>query len=133
MPASSVLVAEDEQVARTSLVELLEAEGFHVLAAEDGEQALSLILREEPDTVLLDIRMPRLDGLSVLRQALKGGSDSTFIVMTAYNPATLCYTSLTSRKHRQWSSDYFRLRSPAAVSSSSWGSETCFLPSGMWR
>jgi two-component system, NtrC family, response regulator AtoC len=88
MPASSVLVAEDEQVARTSLVELLEAEGFRVLAAEDGEQALSLILREEPDAVLLDIRMPRLDGLSVLRQALKGGSDSTFIVMTAYGDSS---------------------------------------------
>jgi two-component system, NtrC family, response regulator AtoC len=88
MPASSVLVAEDEQVARTSLVELLEAEGFRVLAAEDGGQALSLILREEPDAVLLDIRMPRLDGLSVLRQALKGGSDSTFIVMTAYGDSS---------------------------------------------
>jgi two-component system, NtrC family, response regulator AtoC len=88
MPASSVLVAVDEQVARTSLVELLEAEGFRVLAAEDGGQALSLILRVEPDAVLLDIRMPRLDGLSVLRQALKGGSDSTFIVMTAYGDSS---------------------------------------------
>ncbi|MGA8599250.1 MAG: sigma-54 dependent transcriptional regulator [Bryobacteraceae bacterium] len=84
MTISTVLVAEDEQAARTSLVELLEAEGFRVISAEDGERALSLTLREEPDAVLLDIRMPGLDGLSVLRQALKGGSDSTFIVMTAY-------------------------------------------------
>lgn len=88
MPISTVLVAEDEQAARSSLTELLEAEGFRVLSAEDGEQALSLALREEPDAVLLDIRMPGLDGLSVLKQALKGGSDSTFIVMTAYGDSS---------------------------------------------
>jgi two-component system, NtrC family, response regulator AtoC len=88
MPIPTVLVAEDEQAARTSLAELLEAEGFRVLTAEEGEQALSLTLREEPDAVLLDIRMPALDGLSVLRQALKGGSDSAFIVMTAYGDSS---------------------------------------------
>ncbi len=88
MPISTVLVAEDEQAARASLVELLEAEGFRVVFAEDGEQALSLTLREEPDAVLLDIRMPGLDGLSVLRRALQGGSNSTFIVMTAYGDSS---------------------------------------------
>src|SRR5438105_14280727 len=59
MPISTVLVAEDEQAARMSLAELLEAEGFRVLTAEEREQALSLTLREEPDAVLLDIRLPR--------------------------------------------------------------------------
>ena len=88
MPNTIVLVAEDERVARTSLVALLEAEGFRVLAAEDGERALSLTLHEEPDAVLLDIKMPRLDGLSVLRQALAGGSDSTFLVMTAFGDSS---------------------------------------------
>ncbi len=59
-------------------------EGFHVLLAEDGPKALSLILHEEPDAVLLDIRMPEMDGLAVLKSALKGGSDSAFLVMTAH-------------------------------------------------
>ena len=62
---STILVAEDEDAARTSLVALLEAEGFSVLAARDGAEALSITLHEEPDAVLLDIRMPGLDGLSV--------------------------------------------------------------------
>jgi two-component system, NtrC family, response regulator AtoC len=84
MPITTVLVAEDEPAARESLVELLQAEGFRVLAAADGSQALSLTLLEEPDAVLLDIRMPGLDGLSVLKQALAGGSESTFLVMTAF-------------------------------------------------
>ncbi len=84
MPISTVLVAEDEDAARTSLVALLEAEGFRVLSARDGVEALSLTLHQEPDAVLLDIRMPELDGLSVLPQALAGGSHSTFLVMTAF-------------------------------------------------
>jgi two-component system, NtrC family, response regulator AtoC len=84
MPVSTVLVAEDEDAARTSLVALLESEGFRVLAARDGVEALSLTLHEEPHAVLLDIRMPGLDGLSVLRQALSGGSHSAFLVMTAF-------------------------------------------------
>ncbi len=84
MSISTVLVAEDEDAARNSLMGLLEAEGFRVLSAEDGAKALSIVLHEEPDAVLLDIRMPGLDGLSVLRQALSGGSASSFLVMTAF-------------------------------------------------
>jgi len=84
MSISTVLVAEDEDAARNSLTGLLEAEGFRVLSAEDGAKALSIVLHEEPDAVLLDIRMPGLDGLSVLRQALSGASTSTFLVMTAF-------------------------------------------------
>ncbi len=85
---STVLVAEDEDAARTSLLALLEGEGFNVLAARDGAEALSITLHEEPDAVLLDIRMPGLDGLSVLRQALSGGSQSTFLVMTAFGDSS---------------------------------------------
>jgi two-component system, NtrC family, response regulator AtoC len=84
MSIATVLVAEDEDTARTSLTALLEAEGFRVLAASDGLEALSLTPHKEPDAVLLDVRMPGLDGLSVLRQALAGGSNSTFLVMTAF-------------------------------------------------
>jgi DNA-binding NtrC family response regulator len=84
MAAARVLVAEDEHVARSALSGLLIGEGFHVLLAEDGQKALSLILHEEPDAVLLDIRMPEMDGLAVLKSALKGGSDSAFLVMTAH-------------------------------------------------
>ncbi len=88
MSISTVLVAEDEDAARTSLVALLESEGFRVLAARDGVEALSLTLHEEPDAVLLDIRMPGLDGLSVLRQATAGGSTCMFLVMTAFGDST---------------------------------------------
>ncbi|HEX4809316.1 MAG TPA: sigma-54 dependent transcriptional regulator [Bryobacteraceae bacterium] len=88
MSISTVLVAEDEDAARTALAALLEAERFRVFSAQNGLEALSLILHEEPDAVLLDIRMPDLDGLSVLRKALSGGSQSTFFVMTAFGDSS---------------------------------------------
>jgi two-component system, NtrC family, response regulator AtoC len=84
MSIATVLVAEDEEASRNSLVALLEAERFRVLAAGNGDEALSLILHEEPDVVLLDIRMPGIDGLSVLKRALSGGSRSMFMMMTAF-------------------------------------------------
>ena len=84
MRSATILIAEDERTARVSLAGLLEAEGFRVLATDDGAQALSLLLSEEPEAALLDIRMPGMDGLTVLRRAREGGSDSALIVMTAH-------------------------------------------------
>lgn len=83
-----VLVAEDERAARIALVALLEGAGFRVIAAPDGHTALSLLLTEEPEAALLDIRMPGLDGLKVLRKAREGGSDTALIVMTAHGDST---------------------------------------------
>jgi two-component system response regulator AtoC len=84
MPTATILIAEDERTARTSLAGLLEAEGFRVLTAENGTEALSLLLSQEPEAAILDIRMPGMDGLTVLRRAREGGSDSALIVMTAH-------------------------------------------------
>ena len=83
MRTATILIAEDERTARISLAGLLETEGFRVLTAENGTEALSLLLTEEPEAAILDIRMPGMDGLTVLRRAREGGSDSALIVMTA--------------------------------------------------
>lgn len=84
MSKERILIAEDERTARTSLAGLLQAEGFEVMTAEDGEQALSLILSEQPEVVLLDVHMPKVDGLKVLQKLRRQESDSAVIVMTAY-------------------------------------------------
>jgi DNA-binding NtrC family response regulator len=84
----TVLVAEDDRTARVSLTALVEAAGFRVIAAEDGKTALSLLLHDEPDAALLDIRMPGFDGLEVLRKAREGGSDTAVIIMTAHGDST---------------------------------------------
>ncbi|MDY0060287.1 MAG: response regulator transcription factor [Myxococcota bacterium] len=63
-----VLVAEDDANTRRGLVELLEAEGYQVVAAQDGQEALSLYAATQPDLLLLDVMMPKVDGFEVCRQ-----------------------------------------------------------------
>jgi two-component system, NtrC family, response regulator AtoC len=84
----TVLVAEDERAARVSLMALIEGAGFRVIFAEDGKVALSLLLHEEPDAALVDIRMPGADGLEVLRKAREGGSSTAVIIMTAHGDSS---------------------------------------------
>jgi DNA-binding response OmpR family regulator len=66
-----VLLAEDDRFLRRAAEAMLRKQGFTVLPATDGEEALGLARSERPDLILLDMVMPKLDGLAVLR-ALKG-------------------------------------------------------------
>ncbi len=65
-PEPKVLVAEDDPSVRLTIEFVLQDEGFEVLLAEDGEQALKIALNELPDLILLDQIMPKLDGKQVL-------------------------------------------------------------------
>jgi DNA-binding response OmpR family regulator len=60
-----VLVVEDEAPMRIALEDILRAEGYRVLTARDGEAGLSLAVEEKPDVILLDVMMPKLDGLAL--------------------------------------------------------------------
>ena len=62
-----VLVAEDDHFIREGLKELLEAEGYDCVAAEDGDQAIDYFRSESPDFILLDIMMPNKDGYAVCK------------------------------------------------------------------
>ena len=84
MPNERVLVVDDEVNARQALKSLLTDEGFEVAEAADGEEALQKLQSFSPAAVLTDVRMPKLDGLSFLKQAREGGSDAAFVVMTAF-------------------------------------------------
>ena len=64
----SILVVDDERANCALLEEMLIACGYHVAAANDGQEALEVFARHEPDLVLLDILMPRMDGLEVCRR-----------------------------------------------------------------
>jgi len=68
MNRSRILVANDEAVIIKLLRANLEAEGWQVLIATDGAEALQTMKNESPDLVLLDIMMPRVDGFEVLRR-----------------------------------------------------------------
>lgn len=66
MATQRILVAEDDPNVRLTIQFVLEDEGFEVLLAADGQEALDLALSERPDAVLLDQIMPRMDGKEVL-------------------------------------------------------------------
>jgi CheY-like chemotaxis protein len=65
---SKILVADDEPLLLRIIVEALTDEGYEVVAARDGREAVELAAREEPDLLLLDVMMPRLDGREAARQ-----------------------------------------------------------------
>jgi DNA-binding response OmpR family regulator len=69
-----IALIEDDEILSKSLKEELEDSDFEVLQAFDGEQGFELIKKEKPDLVLLDIIMPKLDGISLLKQ-LKDDND----------------------------------------------------------
>lgn len=72
---AKVLVAEDDASVRLTIEFVLQDEGFEVLLAEDGEQALKIAQTELPDIILLDQMMPKLDGKQVL-SALRSESST---------------------------------------------------------
>jgi two-component system response regulator AtoC len=80
---SRILIVEDEKTALHALSSLLSDEGYKVIQSDRGEEGLQLALREQPDLILLDIRLPDLDGLTVLERLRAGHNDAAVIIMTA--------------------------------------------------
>jgi response regulator NasT len=84
-----ILVAEDETIIRLDLKELLERSGFEVCAeAKDGVEALELARREQPDLAVLDVKMPRLDGIEAARRILDE-RPIPIVMVTAYGQEEL--------------------------------------------
>jgi len=79
-----ILVVDDEQNARVALRQLLAEEGYEIAEAADGEEALALLPGFAPAAVLADVRMPRMDGITLLQRAREQGSDAAFVMMTAF-------------------------------------------------
>ena len=96
MRKERILIAEDDRTARMSLAELLAGEGYEVLLAETGTEAETILANDKPDLALLDIRMPGLDGLTVLRNARARGLETALIVMTAHGDSSTAIEAMKS-------------------------------------
>ena len=84
-----ILIAEDETIIRLDLRELLERAGFEVVAeARDGEEAVELARSAAPDLALLDVKMPRLDGIEAARRILDERA-IPIVMVTAYGEEEL--------------------------------------------
>jgi len=82
-PRPRVLVVDDDRAVRESLRRSLEFNGYDVALAEDGAQALAGIGSAHPDVVIMDVMMPRLDGLEATRALRAAGNDVPILVLTA--------------------------------------------------
>jgi DNA-binding response OmpR family regulator len=78
-----LLIVEDELPMRTALKDCLEAEGYRVLTASDGEAGLERALKEKPDLVLLDIMLPKLDGLAFCAELRRLVLEIPVLMLTA--------------------------------------------------
>ena len=78
-----VLVVDDDRAVRESLRRSLEFNGYAVALASDGAEALAAISGSAPDVVVMDVMMPRLDGLEATRALRKAGNDVPILVLTA--------------------------------------------------
>ncbi|MFL5437609.1 MAG: sigma-54-dependent transcriptional regulator [Myxococcales bacterium] len=84
MAKQRILVVDDEANARAALRTILSEEGYEISEAADGEEGLARIEEWSPDLVLADVRMPRMNGLALLRKAKETGAEASFIMMTAF-------------------------------------------------
>ncbi len=85
MPPLRILIADDEAIIRLGLKKMLEELGHHVVAAAvDGVAAVELARRTQPDLAILDVRMPRLDGLEAARQIVEE-RPVPIVLLTAYS------------------------------------------------
>ncbi|BBZ71704.1 two-component system response regulator MprA [Mycobacterium paraseoulense] len=78
-----ILVVDDDRAVRESLRRSLSFNGYSVDLAHDGLEALEMIASDRPDALVLDVMMPRLDGLEVCRQLRSTGDDLPILVLTA--------------------------------------------------
>ncbi len=82
---TSVLVVDDEKNIRITLADILVGEGYEVRTADTGEKAVKLCHKRPFDVVLLDVRMPGMDGFEAFRLIRRERRDSCVIMMSAYS------------------------------------------------
>ncbi len=81
----SILIVDDEALTLRTIGRALDVEGFEVLLASSGEEALTALTDQQPDFALLDVVLPGINGIEVLRQAKATSPSTIFIMMSAYH------------------------------------------------
>jgi DNA-binding NtrC family response regulator len=89
-----ILIVEDEQVLRESMAGLLEAEGFEVVQAAHGAEARDRVIAEGVDVIVSDIRMPEMDGITLLDHLQQIVPDTPVIMLTAYGTVENAVTAM---------------------------------------
>ncbi len=94
MTKSKVLVVDDEAEVRKLFGDFLEHRGYRVLMAKEGAEALRILREESPELVLLDIRMPEMDGLEVLSRIKAMRPETAVVMISGYATLEIAKESL---------------------------------------
>ncbi|WP_010278512.1 response regulator [Paenibacillus senegalensis] len=84
MDKKKLLIVDDQNGIRVLLVEVFNSEGYQTFQASNGKLALEIVTKEAPDLVLLDMKIPGMDGLDILKHIKQIDSSIKVIMMTAY-------------------------------------------------
>jgi DNA-binding response OmpR family regulator len=97
----TILIVEDDRSLLRALVDKFKLKNFHVIDSTDGKRGLEMALKEEPDVILLDILMPKMDGITMLgklRQENKWGKRVPVIILTNVEPDNNMLQSIIEHK-----------------------------------
>lgn len=95
--SKKILLVDDEESIRNSLSDMLNAIGYDVIQGHNGEEAIKLFDKENPDIVLLDVRMPIKSGLEAYSEIIKKHNNAKIILMSAYPIEKELYNDVKSR------------------------------------
>ena len=104
MPNEKILIVDNEENIRFLYEQELMEEGYQTLLASDGKECLDMIKTELPDLIILDIRMPRMDGLEAIGKIIELKKNIPIIINTAYSTYKDDFMS--------WAADAYVVKSP---------------------
>jgi len=96
---SNILVVDDEPVARQSLSDILLLEGYHVIAVANGESAVDHVRKYAVDLIVLDLKMPGMNGMDVVQVVNQLSPDTEIILLTAFGSMETAVEALRQRVH----------------------------------
>ncbi|MGB8213403.1 MAG: response regulator transcription factor [Anaerolineales bacterium] len=99
MNKANILVADDELIERQTLTDILRLEGYHVAAVANGEAAVDYVRHNPVDLVILDLRMPGMSGLDVVKVVYRISPDIEIILLTAHGSIESAIDALRSQVH----------------------------------
>lgn len=109
MNATILVVDDEESICRLYQLELMD-EGYNVILAADGQEALQKVEQENPDLVILDIRMPKVDGIEFLDRFTQMGKKLPIIINSAYTDYRMDLTTWAAETYMVKSSDLSELK-----------------------
>jgi CheY-like chemotaxis protein/anti-sigma regulatory factor (Ser/Thr protein kinase) len=94
MARHKILIADDQELMRTILVKFIERAGYDAIAAENGEEAIELYKMENPSLVISDIKMPKMNGLTLLKEIKKIDEKALVILITGFGSEDILLEAL---------------------------------------